>query len=510
MALALLKSEKDTKSTEPKTQFSNLSDTMNSIRKLSCALTLAIATLSSAHAESLDLKVDSESIDRSERFMPHSYANMLSSATPSIVAVHTARIVKVARGGRGGLSPEEELLRRFFGQPAPRYQEQAEPEERRLPQGIGSGVIVSEDGYIVTNNHVVSDQQGGEADEILVQLNDGRELQATVVGTDPLTDVAILKVDAKDLPAITIADSDNIAVGDVVFAIGNPMEVGLTVTQGIVSATNRAIGIYGDRGYESFIQTDASINPGNSGGALIDTKGRLIGINSAIISRSGGNIGIGFAIPSNLAISISKQLADSGEVRRGFLGVSLSDVTPELAEAFGLDKVQGVVVDGVEDDSAADKGGIERGDILLSLDGKPIESFNQFRIRIGHTPPDTSVELEVLREGKRKTIDVTVGSASGRFAASANELVTGVEVAALDDELSQRYRIPSDIHGIVITAVDQETAYARSLREGMVIIEVNDRDVETVSEARDQLRNGVNKLFVYDRRRTGYLPLRIE
>ncbi|MDQ8202625.1 Do family serine endopeptidase [Pelagicoccus sp. SDUM812003] len=473
--------------------------------------TIAALAFAPLQADELDLSVDSQTIERGEALMPQSYASMLEKATPSVVSVHTARIVKVARGGRGGLSPEEELLRRFFGMPSPRYQEpQGEPEERRMPQGIGSGVIVSEDGYILTNNHVVSDQRGEDADEILVQLNDGRELNATIVGRDPLTDVAILKVDADDLPAITIADSDNIKVGDVVFAIGNPMEVGLTVTQGIISATNRKIGIYGERGYESFIQTDASINPGNSGGALIDSAGRLIGINSAIISRSGGNIGIGFAIPSNLAVSISQQLADTGEVRRGFLGVSLDDVTPELAEAFGLDTVQGVVVNDVEEDSAAANGGIKQGDIILSLDGKPIESFNQFRIRIGHTAPGTEIEVEVFRDGKRETLNLEVGSASGRFASLANELVTGVEIAKLSDETAERYRIPENIDGVIVLSVDPESNYARTLREGMVIQEVNDQQIETINQAREALRNGVNKLFVYDRGRRGYLPLRIE
>ncbi len=484
---------------------------MKHIRSITLAIAVAATcTLQLARADTLDLDIDSKSIDRSEKFMPQSYANMLESATPSVVAVHTARIVKVAQGGRG-MSPEDEILRRFFGIPTPRYEQKGgEPEERRMPQGIGSGVIVSEDGYIITNNHVVTGESEDVADEILVQLNDGTELEAKVVGTDPLTDIAILKVDAEDLPAIHIADSDNIAVGDVVFAIGNPMGVGLTVTQGIVSATNRSIGIYGERGYESFIQTDASINPGNSGGALIDSQGRLIGINSAIISRSGGNIGIGFAIPTNLAISISQQLADSGEVRRGFLGVTIADVTPELAEAFDMEDTKGVLINDVEEDSAADAAGIERGDIILSVDGKPVESANQFRIRIGNTVPDTSIEVDLLRDGKPKTLQITVGSASGRFAMGANELVEGVEVAVIDKENAERYRIPKNIEGLVIVGVSPESPYARALGEGTVILEINDRETTTVSDARELLRSGVNKLFVYSRGRTGYLALRVE
>ncbi|MCZ6671982.1 MAG: trypsin-like peptidase domain-containing protein, partial [Verrucomicrobia bacterium] len=233
---------------------------------------LAGLLVAPAQADNIELNTDSSSIDRNQKFMPQSYANMLATATPSVVAVHTARIVRVAASR--GLSPEEELLRRFFGVPVPNYDQNTEPEERRMPQGIGSGVIISQNGYIITNNHVVINEQGEDADEVLVLIGDGRELEATIVGRDPLTDVAILKIEVEDLPAIQIADSDNIEVGDVVFAIGNPMGVGLTVTQGIVSATNRSIGIYGEDGYESFIQTDASINPGNSGGALIDSRGR--------------------------------------------------------------------------------------------------------------------------------------------------------------------------------------------------------------------------------------------
>lgn len=478
------------------------------------SITLAIALAASSalplgYADALELEIDTKTIDRNENFMPHSYATMLQKATPAVVSVHTARIVKVARGGRG-MSPEDELLRRFFGLPTPRYEQQSEPEERRLPQGIGSGVIVSEDGYIITNNHVVTGKGEEIADEILVQLSDGTELKAEVIGADPLTDVAILKVDAEDLPAIAIADSDNIEVGDVVFAIGNPMEVGLTVTQGIISATNRSIGIYGDRGYESFIQTDASINPGNSGGALIDSKGRLIGINSAIISRSGGNIGIGFAIPSNLAISISRQLADSGEVRRGFLGVSIADVTPDIAEAFGMKDTKGVLINDVEEGAAADQGGIERGDIIVSVDGKPVESANQFRIRIGHTAPETDIKVGLLRNGKTKTVTLQVGSASGRFAMGANELIEGVEVAIIDKEIAERYRIPKNIEGLAIVSVSPESPYARALGEGTVILEINDREVDTVADARELLRSGVNKLFVYSRGRTGYLALRVE
>jgi serine protease Do len=440
--------------------------------------------------------------------MPHSYANMLADATPSIVSVHTARIVRVS--GSRGLSPEEELLRRFFGAPTPNYEQNSEPEERKMPQGVGSGVIISENGYIVTNNHVVISDRGEDADEVLVRLNDGRELDAKIVGRDPLTDVAILKIEAENLPAIKIADSDNIMVGDVVFAIGNPMGVGLTVTQGIISATNRSIGIYGEDGYESFIQTDASINPGNSGGALVDSIGRLIGVNSAILSQSGGNIGIGFAIPSNLSTNIAKQLVESGEVKRGFLGVSISDLTPDLAEAFEIKETKGVLVNDVEDDSAADHGGLERGDVVVALNGKPVGTSNEFRIRIANTLPGTAIKLDIMRNGKKKTLDLSIGTASGRFAMSANELIDGVEVTTIDEEQAKKYRIPLNITGLLINSVDPESPYARNLAEGMVIMEINDTSITSIKEAREQIKTGVNKLYIFNRGRTGYLPIRVE
>ncbi len=467
----------------------------------------AIASGPALAAKGLDLMVDSAQIDRDQNLLPHSYANMLDTATPAVVSVHTARIVRIARSERG-LSPEEEMLRRFFGLPAPQYQQPQpnapEPEERRMPQGVGSGVIVSPDGYIITNHHVVKGEGAQGADEILVKLNDGRELEAKIIGSDPLTDVAIIKVEATGLPTVRIADSDNIRVGDVVFAIGNPMGVGLTVTQGIVSATKRAIGIYGESGYESFIQTDASINPGNSGGALVDSKGRLVGINSAIISRTGGNIGIGFAIPANLALNISKQLADNGEVRRGFLGVHFSNVGPNLAEAFGLKDANGVLIDDVEEGAAADKGGMKRGDVVTSIDGKPVDTANDFRLRIGNSIPGTKVALGILRDGKDMTLDIEVG-----FAVNANELLEGVEVAMLDEPLAQQYRVPERVAGLVVTNVANSSPYAPNLRQGMVILEINDREITSISDARELLRSGVNKLYIFTQGRTGYLAVRI-
>ena len=296
----------------------------------------------------IEIELDSTPITGTPSSSVVSYADVLEGATPAVVAVYTARVVRVAQRRS---DPREEMLRRFFGLPPSsggNYSEE-DVEERRIPAGVGSGVIVSKDGYILTNNHVITNERGSEVDEILVQLADDREFPAEIVGRDPKTDLAVLKIEQNELPYITMADSDNLRVGDVVFAVGNPLGVGQTVTMGIVSATGRSgLHLLGEQAYENFIQTDASINQGNSGGALIDAAGRLVGINTAILSQSGGNIGIGFAIPSTLARNIMVNLLDDGTIRRGFLGVSIKDLDSDIAEAFGLEDTQGALIQSVE------------------------------------------------------------------------------------------------------------------------------------------------------------------
>ncbi|MEM1223809.1 MAG: Do family serine endopeptidase [Verrucomicrobiota bacterium] len=468
---------------------------------------LGIFSYVSAAGSELEIEYETSTLPRDQQFTPHSYSSMLSAVKPAVVSVYTANIVRVVRSN--GLSPQDEMLRRFFGLPLPdnRRSGQPEVEERKRPQGIGSGVVLTEDGYIITNSHVVTDERGEEADEILVRLNDGRELSAEIVGRDPKTDVALLKVEATDLPSIQVADSDTLEVGDIVFAIGNPMQVGLTVTKGIISATGRAIGIYGAEGYENFIQTDASINPGNSGGALVDSMGRLIGINSAIVSRSGGNIGIGFAIPSNLAISISRQLSVKGEVSRGYLGVSISDLTPDMAEAFGIKNQSGVLIDDVEEGQSADNAGIQRGDIITHFDGKRLNSANQFRVRIAQTPPGNRIELILIRDGKKKNITANVGNRDQQIA-TTGELFEGVFAEEIDDDLRENLGIPESVGGLALTQIESSSPYTRSLRPGMVIMEINDKAFSSLSEASRLLRNGVNKLYIYERGRVGYIAVR--
>lgn len=343
---------------------------------------------------------DHQPLDRSQG---GSYAGMLEEAQRSVVSVYTSELVQYLRYGG---SSRDDLLREFLGMPRSRRQGSS-IETRKVPQGVGSGVIVDSDGYIITNDHVIANQQRGVADEILVRLSNGREYKAAVVGRDPKTDIAVLKVDASGLPVAKITDSEGTKVGDVVFAIGNPMGVGLTVTSGIISAKNRNIGIYGAEGYENFIQTDASINPGNSGGALVDVRGRLVGINSAIMSRSGGNVGIGFAIPSNLAVDVSKQLIRNGRVQRRTIGVYISLLTARQAQVMGV-RENAIFIKGVLDGSAAAKAGIRAGDVVTKINGRVLGGLGSFRSSVAHLKKGERIKVTVVRDKRELELGLTV------------------------------------------------------------------------------------------------------
>ncbi len=330
---------------------------------------------------------------------------------------------------------------------------------------MGSGVIVSPDGYILTNNHVVDG-----ADEIRVHTQDGDDLEAKVIGTDKASDLALLKVDKKGLAPITLGDSEKLRVGEVVLAIGDPFGVGETVTMGIVSAKNRGIGM---ADYEDFIQTDAAINPGNSGGALVNLRGELVGINSAILSRSGGSQGIGFAIPVNLASVVMDNLREHGKVVRGYLGVSLQDVNKNLARGLGLDEgTHGAAVTSVVAGSAAADAGLKTGDVVVALDGKPVKSMEKLRTEIGHTPPKTKVTLTINRDGKNKDITVTLGTrpsdeelAEGVTSPgpdNQNSILDGLHLHDATPMLLQQLRLPMDTTGPTVVGVEpQESGRAR-------------------------------------------------
>ena len=363
-------------------------------------------------------------------------------------------------------------------------------------RGLGSGVIISTDGFIITNNHVVE-----EADELKVLLNDEREFIAKVIGTDPKTDVAVIKIEAENLPAAVLADSAKLRVGDVVFAIGNPLGVGQTVTMGIVSATGRRVGILDEvAGYEDFIQTDAAINQGNSGGALIDARGRLIGINSAIISNSQGNIGIGFAIPINLASSIMHSLIDTGTVSRGYLGVLTDALTPDMTESFGLKPdTKGVIITDINPaDGPAAKAGLKREDIIVGINDKSVASRDDLRMIIAQTAPDTKVTVKYIRDGKSESKDVVLGKLPDDNAPDG-EFLPGVTVSPLTPELRKELRIDDRVDGIVITDIDNNSVYRDNFPQGAVIEQLNRVPVTDLASAKRALRDGRNIALIYYR-----------
>ena len=320
-------------------------------------------------------------------------------------------------------------LFRQFGFPVPEmYKEpenREEENEQLKPYGSGSGVIMTEDGYIMTNHHVVHDRRGKPVDEIKIRLDDKREYVAELIGSDKKTDIAILKIEVTSaISPITVANSDQIRVGDVVFAIGNPLEVGITATQGIVSATGRhSLGILGQGAYEDFIQTDASINLGNSGGALIDAYGRLIGINTAIFSRSGGSIGIGFAIPVNIALDVMKKLVEVGEVPRGLLGIYSENVTTDIEEAFGLDSTDGALVVQVIEGSPAEIAGISHGDVIIKINEENIKSSQDLRLKVSQMSPGSEVVVYLYRDGELLEIPVILGNVDDNYAKNGEESI---------------------------------------------------------------------------------------
>jgi len=407
------------------------------------------------------------------------FAPVVKQISPSVVNIYTNKTTRADQG----MAPfmDDPLLRRFFGMPFDNI-----PRERR-EQALGSGVIVSEDGYILTNNHVVAG-----ADEIKVALNDNKTTyDAKLIGTDPQTDIAVIKVGAKNLPAITLTDSDQVQVGDVVLALGNPFGLGQTVTMGIVSAKGR--GGMGIVDYEDFIQTDASINPGNSGGALVDAAGRLIGINQSILSRSGGNQGVGFAVPSNLARYVMERLVADGRVTRGYLGVMIQPVTDDLAKEFGLKDNAGALVGEVTRNSPAAGAGLREGDVITEFNGKKITSSQQLRLMVSQTAPGTSVPVKLLRDGKEQQLTVKLDElpADGLAKAGMNRgggggdaLLDGVTIDDLDLNTRRQFGLPNAVTGVVVIEVDPGCPAARAgLQAGDVIIEINRRPVANADEA---------------------------
>jgi|Deesub1362A_J573_1020465.scaffolds.fasta_scaffold00268_25 serine protease Do len=394
---------------------------------------------------------------------------VVAAVRPAVVNISTTRKIRI-RGLQGPFL-DDPFFRRFFGDDFYRWFDQ--PRER-MTTSLGSGVIVDEKGYILTNNHVIKD-----ADEINVTLYDEREFKGEVIGTDPKTDLAVIKIDADNLPTIPWGDSDKLQVGETVLAIGSPYGLSQTVTSGIVSAKGRANVRIAD--YEDFIQTDAAINPGNSGGPLINIKGELVGINTAIFSTTGGYQGIGFAIPSNMAKTVLESLIKEGRVIRGWLGVTIQPVTKELAEQFKLKDEKGVLISDVLENSPAEKAGLKRGDIVIEYEGKEVEDPINLRNMVAGTPPGKKVKIKVIREGKEKTITVTIEELSeeekGLLGAYDNVL-RGVHVQDVTPELRRSLGIPRRLRGVIVT----DTEEGSPLRRGDLIMEINRQRITSVKD----------------------------
>ncbi len=430
-----------------------------------------------------------------------SYAPVVERVMPAVV---TIRVEK-----RASFTPTDQQIpeefRRFFGDRLPRQAPRGQRMPRGTERGLGSGVIVSQDGYILTNNHVVDG-----SDKVRVELPDNRTFTAKVVGSDPATDLAVVKIEAKDLPTLVIGDSDAVKIGDVVLAVGNPLGIGETVTSGIISAKGRQTPT-GDDSYQDFLQTDAAINHGNSGGALVNAAGQLVGINSQILSPSDGNIGLGFAIPSNMAKHVMDQLVANGTVRRAKLGVTVQRITADMAASLGLASAQGALVSNVEEGSAAARAGLKQGDVITQYNGKAVADNNQLRNAVAATTPGTNVQVQVLRNGRTESLQATVGELAARKEAAnapddmRGEGKYGMSIQPLTPDLAESAGVPITTQGVIVADLDPSGIAAESgLQEGDVIAKVDGKAVRSAADLKASLdrNDGKASLLLINRKGT--------
>jgi len=440
------------------------------------------------------------------------FAAMAKKVSPAVVFIKVEKIVEGqaivnSSSPFGGQNPlGDEFLKHFFGGPYP----QAPQQQQRL-MGQGSGFIISEDGYILTNNHVV-----GGADKVTVKLEDGREFIAKTVGTDPHSDIAVIKIDAEKLSVLDLGDSDNLEVGEWVLAIGNPFGLSHTITAGIVSAKGRSS--LGLADYENFIQTDAAINPGNSGGPLINLDGQVIGMNTAIFTRNGGYMGIGFAIPINMVKAIKDQLINTGSVTRGYLGIIIQDLTPALAESFDLDDLKGILISQVTKDSPAEKSGLKQGDVILEFGDRPVKDVGAFRNRVSLKASGSKEKVTILRGGKRHILTVTIGKLpdDGLVTDITSHTMAelGLTVQTLTQSLADQLGYQGE-KGVVVTKVSPGTvAQFAGLKPGTLIQEINRKQVQNIDEFKQILIQNEKKepilLLVRDGEYSHYIALSLK
>jgi serine protease Do len=443
-----------------------------------------------AKAQSLEGQNQSRTIQRGTTFDPNrnssfnaltSYAGIVEKATPAVVAVRSERRTTAAQTLESPFS-DDPLFREFFGRGLPQMRQTP-----RIQRGLGSGVIVQSNGTILTNNHVVNG-----ATRVKVELPDKRTFEAKVIGTDPATDLAVLKIEATNLPAIPLGDSDRVRVGDVVLAIGNPLGLRQTVTSGIISAKGRQTGV-SDGSFEDFLQTDAAINHGNSGGALVNLNGELVGINSQILSPTGASVGLGFAIPANMAKSVMAQLLKDGKVRRGMIGVGIQDVTSDLANDFGLKEIRGVIVNSVTPNSPAERAGIKQGDVIVGFNGVNVSDGNELRNRVAQTAPNTPATIEILRNGSKQSLRITLGEFQPKTTVTADENSDpdaqpvqgklGLSLQPVTPQITQQLNLKDAPDGLVVTNVQPGSpADDSGIERGDIILQVNRQSVRTVDE----------------------------
>jgi serine protease Do len=460
------------------------------------AIGVEIGYSSHRHSQSLIPAVSASGGVNEMAALATSFAQTVKNAQPAVVSIASTKVVK-SNNADEGLAPlfNDPMFRQFFGDRGNGLPNRPKRPREQREQGLGSGVIISPDGYILTNNHVIEG-----ANDIKVYTADKRELKARVIGADPKTDIAVVKVEEKNLATLPFADSSQVQVGDIALAIGNPFGVGQTVTMGIISATGR--GNLGIEDYEDFIQTDAAINPGNSGGALINASGQLIGINTAILSHAGGNQGVGFAVPANLAHSVMTQLLKNGKVVRGYLGVMIQPVTPDIAKAFNLADARGAIVGEVSPDGPAAKAGILQGDVITDINGAQVDESRDLRLKISQLTPGSEIKLKLLRDGKPLEATITLGELPVENETAANEKsennsLDGISVENLSPQISRQLELPKSASGVVVTDVeDGSRADEAGLRPGDLIQQVNRQPVNTAAEFEQAMKQSGGKSAV--------------